>query len=141
MVEVLISLLSLLNHPHTLPKSPSSTSKECNFYFNIYFCKMQLEHSKYTLREFPGGPVVRTLHFYCRRHRINPSIPHAEQSSSPPQKSFFNTHEIKYFLIIQEIIRLLVYEFVSLTDGDYIFWLLLKIQFLRGPTQPVNRRG
>ena len=27
---------------------------------------------KKALRDFPGGPVVKTLHFHCRGHRFNP---------------------------------------------------------------------
>ena len=34
-------------------------------------------------REFPGGPVIRTLHFHCRGHGSIPgpgtNIPHAAQ--------------------------------------------------------------
>ena len=73
------------------------------------------------------------------------SIPHAERSSSPPKKSFFDNHEIEYFFIIQEIIRLklLVYEFVSLSFYRWRLYILafLKIQFLKGPIQPVNIKG
>ena len=28
--------------------------------------------TKGEMREFPGGPVVRTPHFHCRGHRFNP---------------------------------------------------------------------
>ena len=28
--------------------------------------------SKKTHREFPGGPLVRTLHFHCREHGFSP---------------------------------------------------------------------
>ena len=29
-------------------------------------------HRKTSFRDFPGGPVVRTPHFHCRGHRVDP---------------------------------------------------------------------
>ena len=45
-----------------------------------YYTAMKMKHTQYGLffnlkmndREFPGGPVVRILGFYCRGHRFNP---------------------------------------------------------------------
>ena len=79
------------------------------------------------------------------REHVGASIPQADRSSSPLKKSFFDTHEIKYFLIIQEItrLRLLVHEFVSLSFYRWKLYILafLKIQFLKGPIQSVNKGG
>ena len=34
-------------------------------------CSVSSFHLKGTLRDFPGGPVVKTLYFHCRGHRFN----------------------------------------------------------------------
>ena len=40
-----------------------------NFSFNMKKQNMIQKHMK---RDFPGGPVIKTLHFQCRGGRFNP---------------------------------------------------------------------
>ena len=37
-------------------------------------------------RDFPGGPVVRTLYFHCREHRFSPWLMNREPICSAKKK-------------------------------------------------------
>ena len=47
------------------------------------------------MKDFSGGPVVKTLHFHCRGHKFNPwsgsKVPHATQCSQKETTDVTNT--------------------------------------------------
>ena len=47
------------------PRGPDAKGK------NV-FMRNTFIYSKWRTREFSGGPVVRTPHFHCRGHRLDP---------------------------------------------------------------------
>ena len=54
-----------------LLKKLESTAAQNDLYF--YASNISVNSFKNLCWEFPGGPVVRALHFHCRGHGFNPS--------------------------------------------------------------------
>ena len=54
--------------------------------------------------EFPGGPVVRTLHFHYRRHRFYPWSP-ASRMALPKKKTECETFEKLFNMDLKDLVE------------------------------------
>ena len=50
-------------------------------------------------RDFPGGPVVRTLYFHCREHRFSPWLTKRDPVCSAKKKSGIKYSQLGFWIV------------------------------------------